>query len=186
MNPIRSGSGGITGGNSGANYNLSYDTTTNELTYSTTITAFNLYLTGATGRTGGAGNVNRTNNNVYCNNVYALRAVYANNIALTSDYRIKENIRLLDNHFKVDHLNPITYTNKRTNKQDIGFIAHELQEYYPELVSGEKDGAELQSVNYIGLIPVLIHEIKNLKNKNNVLEGEIKEIKNILKNNSIL
>jgi hypothetical protein len=143
----------------------------------------NLYLTGAIGKTGGPNNSNNTSNNVYCNNVYALSAVYANNIALTSDYRIKENVKVLDNQFKVDYLNPVTYTNKQTKKQDIGLIAHELQEYYPELVTGEKDGSETQSVNYIGLIPVLINEIKNmkteikdLKNNNQKLEYRISEL----------
>jgi hypothetical protein len=55
-----------------------------------------------------------------------------------------------------------------------------LQEYYPELVTGVKDGPESQSVNYIGLIPVLINEIKNLKNdvqnlknRNQILENRI-------------
>ena len=83
-----------------------------------------------------------------------------------SDYRIKENVRSLDDTFRVDYLNPVTYINKQTNKQEIGLIAHELQEYYPELVDGVKDGPELQGVHYTGLIPILINEIKNLKNKN--------------------
>jgi hypothetical protein len=107
---------------------------------------------------------------------------------LTSDYRIKENIKSLDNQFNVDYLNPVTYVNKQTKKQDIGLIAHELQEFYPELVNGEKDGSEVQTVNYIGLIPVLINEIKNLKtsfslleNKNIELENELKKIKDFLK-----
>jgi hypothetical protein len=30
--------------------------------------------------------------------------------------------------------------NKKSEKQDIGLIAHELKEIYPELVNGEKDG----------------------------------------------
>jgi hypothetical protein len=172
VNPIR-GTGGVTGGNSGANYILSYNTSSNEITYSTNVSAYNLYLTGATGQTGGTGNVNNTNNNVYCNNVYALSAVYANNIALTSDYRIKEAVKSLDNQFKVDYLNPVTYINKQTKKQDIGLIAHELQEYYPELVNGEKDGSETQTVNYIGLIPVLINEIKNMKKEIEKLKQHI-------------
>ena len=164
VNPIRSGTDGVTGGNSGANYILSYNNTTSELTYSTSINAWNLFLTGENPSTGGTGNVNNTNNNVYCNNVYASSAVYANNVALTSDYRIKENVKTLDDTFKVYYLNPVTYLNKQTKKQDIGLIAHELQEFYPELVSGEKDGTETQTINYIGLIPVLINEIKTLKN----------------------
>jgi hypothetical protein len=143
--------------------------------------AYNLYLTGATGQTGGAGNSANTDNNVYCNNVYAKSAVYANNVALTSDYRIKENVKPLDNKFHVDYLKPVSYTNKQTNEEDIGFIAHELQEHYPELVSGVKDGSELQRVNYIGLIPILVNEIKALKNNNIMLENEINNIKEFLK-----
>jgi len=65
-------------------------------------------------------------------------------------------------------------------------IAHELQEYYPELVTGVKDGPETQSINYIGLIPVLINEMKNLKFKNNELEKELYSIKELLIKNNIL
>jgi hypothetical protein len=83
-------------------------------------------------------------------------------------------------------LRPVTYINKQTNTQDFGLIAHELQEYYPELVTGVKDGPELQGVDYIGLIPILINEIKNLKNKNIILENEILNIKNILETKGIL
>jgi hypothetical protein len=76
----------------------------------------------------------------------------------TSDYRIKENVASIDflPVFTVDNLRPVIYTNKISGKQDIGLIAHELQEYYPFLVKGEKDGEENQSINYIGLIGILI------------------------------
>ncbi len=40
-----------------------------------------------------------------------------------------------------------------------------------------KDGPETQSVNYIGLIPILINEIKNMKNK--IINLETNEIKNL-------
>ena len=87
----------------------------------------------------------------------------SNGTVLSSDYRIKENVTPLDNVFTVDNLNPVTYTNTKTLKQDIGLIAPELQEHYPFLVNGTKDGEELQSVNYIGLIGILIKEIQILK-----------------------
>jgi len=45
----------------------------------------------------------------------------------------------------------------------MGVIAHELQENYPLLVHGEKDGEDLQCVNYMGLIPILVNEIQNIK-----------------------
>jgi len=104
-------------------------------------------------------------NYIYANNITAAGTITAQTFNATSDYRIKENVKSLDNKFHVDYLNPVTYVNNQTQKQEIGLIAHELQEYYPELVTGEKDGNILQSVNYIGLIPVLINEIKVLKNE---------------------
>jgi hypothetical protein len=54
----------------------------------------------------------------------------------------------------------------------MGLVAHELQEVFPFLVNGEKDGKDYQSVNYNGLIPVLIKEIQDLKQ-------EIKSLKNL-------
>ena len=91
----------------------------------------------------------------------------------TSDYRIKENIIPLNNTFIVDNLIPVTYKNIETKKQDIGLIAHEVQEHFPILVTGEKDGEETQTINYIGLIPILIKEIKELKIRIKNLEDKI-------------
>jgi hypothetical protein len=96
----------------------------------------------------------------------------------SSDYRIKENVTQLDSMFVVDKLNPVTYLNKKSDKQDIGLIAHELQEIFPELVNGEKDGEQLQSVNYIGLIPVLIKEVQELKKEIILVKIELNELKN--------
>jgi hypothetical protein len=54
------------------------------------------------------------------------------------------------------NLKPVKYFNKQTKREDMGLVAHELQEVFPFLVNGEKDGKDYQSVNYNGLIPVLI------------------------------
>lgn len=86
-----------------------------------------------------------------------------------SDYRIKENVKLLDKHQTIDNLRPVKYRQTLINKSKYGFIAHELQEHYPDLVVGEKDGDDWQTINYNGLIAILINEIQNLKN-------ELKEI----------
>ena len=55
----------------------------------------------------------------------------------------------------------------------IGLIAHELQKEYPFLVNGEKDGKNIQSVNYDGLISILIKEIQHLKKRLDKLEKKI-------------
>jgi hypothetical protein len=82
-------------------------------------------------------------------------------------------VQKLDETFTIDNLKPVTYLNNKTEKQDIGLIAHELQEVYPFLVTGEKDGENLQSVNYTGLIAILIKEIQELKKEVNVLKNHI-------------
>ena len=64
----------------------------------------------------------------------------------------------------------------QTLKTDMGLIAHELQESYPFLVNGEKDGQEYQSVNYTGLIPLLIKEVKWLKNELSQLKQQINKL----------
>jgi hypothetical protein len=90
----------------------------------------------------------------------------------SSDYRAKENIiPLTDLSCSIDNLKPVSFYNKKTERQDMGFLAHEVQEQFPYLVNGEKDGEELQTLNYIGLIGLLVKEIQELK-------AEVKELKN--------
>jgi hypothetical protein len=101
-----------------------------------------------------------------------------------SDYRIKANVKsLLDTSFTVDLLQPVTYINKKLNKQDVGFIAHEVQEQYPFLVSGTKDGSNNQSLNYTGIIGILTKEIQELKKENIKLRDKIQNIENYLSTN---
>ena len=81
----------------------------------------------------------------------------------TSDYRIKESVETLDETYTVDKLRPVKYYNTILDKEDLGFIAHEIQEHYPFLVQGEKDGENHQAINYSGIISVLVNEIQALK-----------------------
>ena len=84
----------------------------------------------------------------------------------TSDYRIKDDVQsLFDTDVTVDNLNPIRYFNNQAQKLDIGFLAHEVQEHYPYLVNGKKDGEQMQTLNYIGLIGILVKEIQELKSQ---------------------
>ncbi|WP_462254174.1 tail fiber domain-containing protein [Ekhidna sp.] len=79
----------------------------------------------------------------------------------SSDRRLKENISLLQNTLsKLDELGGYNYNYKADNekKKQIGVIAQELEEVFPELVSIDDRGYKM--VNYQGLIPVLIEAIK--------------------------
>jgi len=57
-----------------------------------------------------------------------------------SDYRLKEDVAPMTGALeKVSLLKPVTYKWKASGTDGQGFIAHELQEHFPDAVSGEKD-----------------------------------------------
>jgi photosystem II stability/assembly factor-like uncharacterized protein len=90
--------------------------------------------------------------------------VTASSFNATSDYRIKDNVEpLAITNTSIDTLKPIKFFNTKSQKSDIGFLAHEVQESFPFLVNGEKDGGELQTLNYIGIIGILVNEVQELK-----------------------
>jgi hypothetical protein len=106
-------------------------------------------------------------------------SVSATSFTATSDYRAKEDIKQLKlEEYSVDNLNPVYFKFKNTGKESIGLIAHELQEHYPFLVEGEKDGEQKQSVNYNGLIGVLIKEIQELKKDLNDTKCLVSQLRN--------
>jgi hypothetical protein len=96
----------------------------------------------------------------------------------TSDYRIKSNVSILNNNYTVDNLKPVVYFNKLKQSQDIGFIANEVQDEFPFLVDGIKDQVNgygepiYQSLNYQGIIPILVKEIQNLKRELNLIKQQ--------------
>ncbi len=144
---------GCTGGNYYSSTAIGYNaqiTANNQIVLGTS--AETVYVPGATG-------------------ILADGPITAFSFTSTSDYRVKEYVSPLNlEEYSVDQLKPVYFKFKKDGKESIGLIAHELQEYYPFLVEGEKDGEKTQSVNYIGLIGVLIKEVQYLKR-------EVKELK---------
>jgi hypothetical protein len=82
-----------------------------------------------------------------------------------SDEQLKKNISPLSGTLSsLQQLTAYTYYWKDETlgkKQQIGLLAQELQKVYPQLV--KENGEGILSVNYIGLIPVLIESIKEMK-----------------------
>jgi hypothetical protein len=133
----------------------------------------------------GNGNLDITGDISGNGDLFVRGSVEASSYNATSDYRIKDNIRNLDDSDTISNLRPVKYVNKLSNKNDFGLIAHELQLEYPDLVSGTKDGTEYQSVNYTGLISILIKEIQDLKiitsNQTIKLESQATQLERINK-----
>ena len=88
----------------------------------------------------------------------------------TSDYRLKENIAPLTGALAtVSQLKPVTFTWKGDNRNDNGFIAHELQEVLPNAVTGEKDAVNsegnpiYQGIDPRNIVATLTAAIQELK-----------------------
>ena len=60
-------------------------------------------------------------------------------------------------------------------KQKIGVLAQEIQEVFPDLIGEDTEG--MLTVNYQGLVPVLINAIKEQEDKINNQQAQIDELK---------
>ena len=97
----------------------------------------------------------------------------------TSDYRLKENIKPMENGLeRLNRLNPVSFNWKDTGMNSEGFIAHEVQEVFADVVTGEKDGKQMQTVDYGRITPLLVKAIQeqqavieDLKTRIETLEG---------------
>jgi hypothetical protein len=97
----------------------------------------------------------------------------------SSDYRLKENVQPMVNALSVvSKLKPCTYTWKSSGNNGQGFIAHELQEVFPEAVSGEKDEVnedgtiKSQGIDPSFVIATLTAAIQELKAEVDLLKAK--------------
>lgn len=93
-----------------------------------------------------------------------------------SDARLKSNITNLSFRGK---LRPRTYI--KDNKQQIGFIAQEVQELYPELVLQGTDENHYLSLNYGNITAVLSAQINVIDDEVSLLKKRVKELEDKIK-----
>ena len=104
----------------------------------------------------------------------------AGDLSINSDARLKANIISLGSTLaKVLQIDGKSYTMKKDDnkKQKIGVLAQDIEKVFPELVS-ESNG--IKSVNYQGLVPVLINALKEQDTKMNKQQAEIDELKEMV------
>jgi len=90
----------------------------------------------------------------------------------TSDINLKENIRPIENSLdKILQINGVEFDWKETHQPSVGVIAQEIEKVFPSLVKT----SENKSVNYNGLIGVLIEAIKEQ-------QKQIDELKKLINN----
>ena len=104
----------------------------------------------------------------------------------TSDRRLKEEITQIENAGEtVDKLKGVRFKWREdwfkenevilAHQDDMGFIAQEVEEVIPELVTEKGNG--YKGVAYHKLVPLLLEAIKDLRQDVQRLQGEIKEIR---------
>jgi hypothetical protein len=78
----------------------------------------------------------------------------------TSDYRLKEDLQEFNGLEKLQAIKVYDYKWKSQESRMNGVLAHELAEVLPYAVHGEKDGKEMQGVDYSKVVPILIKAIQ--------------------------
>jgi len=99
-----------------------------------------------------------------------------------SDYRLKEDKKDFDALSVVNAISAYDFAWKETGEREYGFMAHEIQQVMPYLVSGQKDQIDqhgqpmIQRVNYAKLTPVLIKAIQQQQQMIESLQQQLQEL----------
>jgi len=103
---------------------------------------------------------------------------------ISSDLSLKDDIAPIESGLSiVERLRPVSFSWRAnmdaevSNENSLGFIAQELEQVLPELVSIANNTTGLKAINYNGIIPVNTAAIQQLNEKVMKLETENEELK---------
>jgi hypothetical protein len=96
--------------------------------------------------------------------------VTATDFNSASDLKLKENIQAIENPIdKILNINGVSFDWKETGKSSMGVIAQDVEKVLPELVNG----TDSKTVNYNGLIGLLIEVVKEQQKEINILKERL-------------
>ena len=103
-------------------------------------------------------------------------SVNAGSFFYTSDASMKENIRPVQGGLEtVGKLRPVTFKWKDRNETSPGFIAQEVEQVIPEIVSESSDG--IKSVDYAKMVAHLVAAVQEQQAEIDALKKEIQTLK---------
>jgi len=108
----------------------------------------------------------------------SLGSVLYSGLTQRSDIRLKKNIISIDQSSILNRLSkirPVSYNWKDLNiskETKYGFIAQEIEEIFPELVTTDESEQKMKSLDYTGLIAPLVAAVQELKQENDDLKIE--------------
>jgi hypothetical protein len=129
--------------------------------------------TNATSKLTVAGNISVSGFATFGSNLLVTGIITATDFNSASDIRLKENIQKIDNPIdKIVRIEGVTFDWKSDNKPSMGVIAQNIEEVLPELVNGE----ESKTVNYNGIIGLLIECVKTQQEQIDNLTKRLDEL----------
>jgi len=98
------------------------------------------------------------------------------------DYRLKSNVKPIDTSL-LYRLKPCSFTWIQDNRNDIGFIAHEFQEVFPDSVCNQKDEVDengkpkIQMISNNKCIPLLVSCVQEQQSEITDLKAQLAALK---------
>lgn len=105
----------------------------------------------------------------------------ATDFTISSDARLKENVLPIDNAWSViNGLHGYRFNFINDGRKSLGFVAQDVEQVLPELVTKSNDG--FLSVSYQQIVAVLVEAIKDLRAEVDALKGGQNDVANICAN----
>jgi hypothetical protein len=123
----------------------------------------------------GVGTTNPTSKLTVVGDVLVSGIVTCTDINTTSDANLKGNIQTFTNALDaIENIRGVRFEWKENSKPSVGVVAQEIEKVIPELVTNTNP----KTVNYNGLIGVLIEAVKEQQVQINTLKEQIEDLKN--------
>jgi len=113
----------------------------------------------------GTAHIHELKTDIVASDTFSVDNLIVGNLVQISDRSVKKDVETLDKRTmmeKVKGLRAVSFNWKKDDSHDIGFIAQEVREIFPELVSGTKDKS-LIGVKYSNMVSVLVACIQDLQ-----------------------
>jgi len=105
-------------------------------------------------------------------NIFTAGIVTALDFNATSDRNLKTNIEVINDPLeKIVQINGVSFNWKETNQSSAGVIAQEVEQIMPEIIHDNEKG--YKTLNYNGLIGLLIESVKELKSEIEDLKSKL-------------
>tara|TARA_R110000824_G_scaffold158808_2_gene332884 strand:+ start:2651 stop:3418 length:768 start_codon:yes stop_codon:yes gene_type:complete len=97
-----------------------------------------------------------------------------------SSIQYKKNVKPIQSPLQLlSKLDGVTFTWKRDQTDDFGFIAEEVAKHLPEIVDWPAGDPYAQSMDYSKIVPLLVESIKSQQKQIDKLQAEVRSLKKI-------